>query len=87
MKGDTWLCEVTVDHAGQHTRHSVTVTRADLERWGDGREREDVEGLVARSFEFLLDHEPPDAILASFDLSVIQSYFPDYDSAITEPKP
>ena len=87
MNGDDWLCEVTVDHAGQRTRHSVTVTQADLERWGDRKEREDVEGLVARSFDFLLEHEPPNAILASFDLSVIQSYFPDYDSAITKQEP
>ncbi len=81
-KGDDWVCEVNVEHAGQRTRHSVTVKRADLQRWGDGIEREDVEGLVARSFDFLLEHEPPSAILASFDLSVIQSYFPDYESAI-----
>jgi len=87
MKGDDWLCEVNVDHAGQRTRHAVTVKRADLERWGDGIARGDVEGLVTRSFNFLLEHEPPNAILASFDLSVIQSYFPDYASAIKRQQP
>jgi len=46
-----------------------------------------VEGLVTRSFNFLLEHEPPNAILASFDLSVIQSYFPDYASAIKRQQP
>jgi hypothetical protein len=40
----------------------------------------DVESLVARSFEFLLEREPPNAILRTFDLSVIQRYFPEYDS-------
>jgi hypothetical protein len=59
----------------------VTVSRADLERWAGGAEREDVERLVTRSFEFLLEREPANAILASFDLSVIQRYFPEYDSA------
>lgn len=79
--GDDWLCDVAVDHAGQRTRHTVTVTRADLERWGDGIKRENVESLVARSFDFLLEREPPKAILATFDLSTIQRYFPEYDGA------
>ena len=79
--GDDWLCDVTVDHSGRRTRHAVTVRRTDLERWADGTESDDVESLVARSFDFLLEREPPDAILASFDLSVIQRYFPEYDAA------
>jgi hypothetical protein len=80
-KSDHWLCDVSVDHAGLRTRHAVTVRRADLDRWGGGTEREDVESLVTRSFDFLLQREPANAILASFDLSVIQRYFPEYDSA------
>ena len=79
--GESWSCVVDVDHAGRQRRHAVTVKRADLERWGGGSTREDVESLVARSFDFLLEREPPDAILASFDLSVIQRYFPEYDRA------
>jgi hypothetical protein len=79
--GEGWLCEVTVDHGGRLTRHAVTVSPADVERWANGDEREDVEELVQRSFEFLLEREPPDAILRSFDLTVIQRYFPEYDSA------
>jgi hypothetical protein len=79
-KGEDWLCEVTVDHAGQSTRHAVTVRRADLERWAGGTERKDVENLVRRSFDFLLEREPPDSILATFDLSVIQRYFPEFDA-------
>jgi hypothetical protein len=82
-RGDDWLCEVTVDQSGRRTRHAVTVRRADLERWADGIEREDVESLVARSFDFLLEREPPTAILASFELSVIQRYFAEYDSTFT----
>ena len=80
-EGDRWLCDVIVDDAGRRSRHAVTVSRADLERWAGGAEREDVERLVTRSFEFLLEREPANAILASFDLSVIQRYFPEYDSA------
>jgi hypothetical protein len=79
--GEDWRCEVTVDHAGQSTRHAVTVRRADLERWAGGTERKDVEKLVRRSFDFLLEREPPDSILATFALSVIPRYFPEYDAA------
>lgn len=80
-KGDGWSCVVEVDHGGRRTRHLVTVSRADLERWAEGTERDDVESLVSRSLDFLLEREPPGAILASFDLSVIQRYFPEYDRA------
>lgn len=80
-KGDHWLCEVDLEHAGRHTRHTVTVSRADLERWAGGTDPENVEGLVKRSFDFLLEREPPSAILGSFDLSLIQRYFPEYDRA------
>jgi hypothetical protein len=86
-KGEDWRCEVDVDLADQRTRHAVTVKRADLERWGDGLDRVSVEALVARSFDFLLDHEPPDAILPSFDLSVIESYFPEFGIAIERHRP
>jgi hypothetical protein len=78
-RGEDWLCDVTVDQSGRRTRHAVTVRRADLERWAGGTEREDVESLIARSFDFLLEREPPSAILATFELSVIQRYFADYD--------
>lgn len=67
---------MTVDVEGRRTTHFVTVTPADLGRWGGGRP---VEDLVARSFEFLLQREPPSSILRRFDLSVIQRYFPEYD--------
>ena len=80
-QGDHWICEVSVDHDGQRTRHRVMVRRADLERWAGGAERKDVESLVARSFDFLLEREPPRSILPTFELSVIQRYFHDFDSA------
>jgi hypothetical protein len=81
VDGESWRCEVSVDHGGQRTQHVVTVARADLARWANGIGTDDVEDLVARSFEFLLEREPPNAILATFDLSVIQRYFPEYDGA------
>ena len=46
---------------------------------GDAVPRED---LIRRSFEFLLEREPKEAILRSFDLSVIARYFPEYEAEI-----
>jgi hypothetical protein len=82
-EGERWRCEVNVDHGGQVTHHVVTVRPADLTRWAKGTRAENVEDLVARSFDFLLEREPPNAILATFDLSVIQRYFPEYDRIFT----
>jgi hypothetical protein len=74
--GDGWTCEVTVEARGDAGHHTVDVAAADLDRWGGGRP---VEDLVRRSFEFLLEREPPSSILRRFDLSVIPRYFPEYD--------
>ena len=77
-----WVCQVAVELRGQRTEHTVTVSPASLARWGIGAEPKDVEDLVRRSFEFLLEREPPSAILRQFELSVIESYFPEYDELI-----
>lgn len=34
--------------------------------------------LVRKSFNFLLEREPASMIMAEFDLSVIETYFPEY---------
>jgi hypothetical protein len=57
----------------------VTVSTAELSRWGRGEKSGDVEELVARSFAFLLEREPAGSILKSFELSAITRYFPEYD--------
>lgn len=73
---------MAVDQGGRRTEHTVTVSPASLARWGKGSEKRDVEDLVRRSFEFLLEREPATSILRRFDLSVIESYFPEYDEVI-----
>ena len=40
--------------------------------------------VVHASFRFLLDRESNTSILRSFDLSVIERYFPDYPKIISE---
>lgn len=80
--GDGWKCLVTVEQNGHRTTHTVTVMRADAERWARGTGIEDIQDLVLRSFEFLLEREPAGSILRTFDLATIQRYFPEYDRAI-----
>ena len=77
---DGWLCQVTLAGSGNESRHSVTFTRADFQRLASSGESP--EGLVRRSFEFLLAREPKEAILKSFALTDIGRYFPEYEREI-----
>jgi hypothetical protein len=74
-----WRCEVTLGTDPGATRHQVTVRADDARRLGTGAT---VDGLLRASFVFLLEHEPRESILHSFDLSVISRYFPDYEHEI-----
>jgi hypothetical protein len=71
-------CDVVVGSDAGATRHVVTVSRADLARLAPGHY--DPERLVAASFDFLLAREPREAILRSFELPVIERYFPGYEA-------
>ena len=55
--------------------HSVTATAEHLCRYGG---EEHPERLLEASFEFLLEREPKESILRSFELPVIERYFPEY---------
>ncbi len=70
---------VTVTEAGSSSRHEVTAEEGDVARFGRGCTPE---ALIAASFRFLLDREPKESILPSFDLSIIERYFPEYPSRI-----
>jgi hypothetical protein len=85
--GTGWKCRVAVDNRGEHTEHSVMVSQDELKRWGRGTATEDIEDLVRRSVDFLLEREPPSSILRAFDLSVIERYFPEYGRVIKTEKP
>ena len=69
---------VTVSDGGS-TTHEVTARPADIDRIGGGAA---AEHLIEASFRFLLDREPKESILSSFDLTVISRYFPEYPSKI-----
>lgn len=70
--------EVVVQDRSGETRHQVTMSQSDFERLGGGRASP--EECVRAAFTFLLDREPKESILRRFDVSVIETYFPEFDS-------
>lgn len=78
--GEGWSCRVTLADERGSAEHVVRTVPADLDRLAPGATTPD--DLVRRSFEFLLDREPKEAILRTFDLTVIGRYFPDYEGSI-----
>lgn len=41
-----------------------------------------MQDLIKKSFEFLLEREGPGSILPEFDLSIISTYFPEYEQEV-----
>ena len=62
------------------TQHQVTVNHEYVLTLTVGKVSTAV--LIEKSFEFLLEREPNTSILRSFDLSVIERYFPEYKREI-----
>ena len=75
--GSTYL--ITVDEGSSSTHHTVTVWPSDIDRYAPDSTPE---ALIAASFEFLLEREPKESILATFELPVIERYFADYPAWI-----
>jgi hypothetical protein len=77
-----WRCSVTVRDERGESSHDVTVSADDAAGLAAATDAADVERLVYESFDFLLEREPKESILRTFDLSVVSSYFPDYEHEI-----
>jgi len=77
QNADTFL--VTVKE-GSSSTHRVTLSDDYHEKLTGGSVSK--EELVRTSFEFLLQREPKESILGSFDLPVIGRYFPEYEQTI-----
>ena len=56
------------------------MTQADYERLT--AQAVSPEDLVRRTFEFLLAHEPKEAILRRFEFTVVSQYFPDFETEL-----
>lgn len=68
---------VRVAEDGTATEHVVTLSGADYERIGKGFRSP--EAFVRECFAYLLEQEPKDQIMTSFDISQIRTYFPDFE--------
>ena len=79
-RGDTYEFQVTVKEGLGETHHHVTLRKADYERLSGGKAGP--EALVSESFRFLLEREPKESILRSFDLTSISRYFNEYEREI-----
>ena len=76
---------VEVIEGASRTRHEVTARAEDVRRYAGGGGAAgsvSAERLIEASFEFLLEREPKESILRTFDLPVIERYFPEYPGAI-----
>ncbi len=76
-----WECEVTVEQGGMQSRHTVSVSAAELARLGRPDSTSPDE-LVERTFAFLLGREAPEQILPRFSISEVGRFFPDFESVI-----
>ena len=77
---DSYEFQVTVREGGGQTQHRVTLQKSDYRQLVG--EETTPEALVEESFRFLLEREPKESILGSFDLLVIGRYFPEYHREI-----
>lgn len=75
-----WICEVTVDPDSKPSKHEVTLPRDDYQDLSG--ESATPEQLIEESFYFLLEREPKNAILSSFEIRTIETYFPEYSKKI-----
>ena len=73
--------EITVK-ANLITKHIVFVTDEILFKLTKNKVSK--EDLLNFSFNFLLDRESNTSILASFDLTVISKYFPEYTKKVSD---
>jgi hypothetical protein len=75
--GDPLAFEVVVREGKGETRHHVTMSRETLRRLTAGRHAD--ERCIEAAFRFLLEREPKESILRTFDVTVISRYFPEFE--------
>lgn len=68
------------EETGSTSRHEVSLSRSDHERLTGSNEGP--EAFVRRCFDFLLERESKEQIMSEFDVSVISTYFPEFEKEI-----
>jgi hypothetical protein len=77
---DPFELAVSVTEGKGETSHRVTLKRETYEKLGASAATP--EAFVEAAFEFLLEREPKESIMSSFDVTVISRYFPEFESEI-----
>jgi hypothetical protein len=77
---DKSVFTVTIDDEKSGTTHTVEVDYPYYKKLTNGTIGMD--DLVIKSFKFLLQREPKEMILSSFNLSKIAFYFPEYEKTV-----
>lgn len=72
---------VIVQEGRGETHHTVTLDPATFARLA-GPSGASPEDFVHAVFEFLLEREPKESIMARFDVTVVSRYFPEFESEI-----
>jgi len=75
--GDPLEFEVTIRDENSESCYHVTINQKTCERLGGAAHTP--ERVLEAAFNFLLDREPKESILARFDVSVIAHYFPEFE--------
>lgn len=71
--------DVTVNDDRGSSTHEVAVWPSDVARYMPDATPEE---LLEATFAFLLEREPKEAILRTFELPVVEQYFPDYPASM-----
>ena len=79
---DGWRCLVTVRDERGSTTHDVAVGGDAAGDLAAATDPAHVERLIEETFDFLLEREPKESILRTFDLSVVSQYFPEFEHEI-----
>lgn len=66
--------KVDIKDRSSKTSHEVTIESSFLAKYGIKNPKK----LIKKSFEFLLEREPKEAILSEFNIEEISRYFPEY---------
>lgn len=78
--GSTRFEVVVSDDEGSSPTHAVSLSDADRGRLA--RSYASPEDFIRACFAFLLEREPKESILRSFDVSAISTYFPEFEREI-----
>ena len=76
--GSGFTFDVIVRDLRGESLHRVTIEANEAERWAKlGTPSSCVEAVML----FLLDREPKESIMSTFDIRVVRRYFPEFDEA------